>query len=183
MLLPRDRERAIRDKIAALIRDGFEEGQPSKFWCEGSARYGLRSSLCLQGWDWTPADNVAAKIVAAALNQVGARRPGWYEGQPEWTQPGALPIERDTCLRCRKPLPEGHRRFCSHVCSTAYNSERRRQAKGEEVAAVHRAYMAAWSAKQPDRVCEGCGGTYRPKKPQQRFCSPECVTDTYLRRP
>jgi hypothetical protein len=94
-----------------------------------------------------------------------------------------LPIERDTCLRCRKPLPEGHRRFCSHVCGSAYNAERRRQAKGEEVAAAHRAYMAAWSAKQAERVCEGCGRTYRPNKPKQRFCGPECVTNTYLRRP
>jgi branched-chain amino acid transport system permease protein len=61
---------------------------------------------------------------ATALNRVGARRPNWYEGQPEWTQDGALPIERERCVRCRKPLPEGHWRFCSKVCSNGYHMER-----------------------------------------------------------
>jgi hypothetical protein len=174
MLLSRDRKRTITDKIAALIREGFDEGQPSKFWCEGSARYGVRSSLCLQGWPWTPADAVAAEIVTAALDKVGARRPPWLEGQPEYTQPGALPIGRDSCVNCRKPLPEGHWKFCSKECGDAYHHRQAAERTREEQNAARRARMAAWSAKQPDRPCGWCGRDYRPKRPNQRYCCPRC---------
>lgn len=118
--LNRDRQKAIRDKIVAIMR----AVEPTPFAAEGPCRHGIRSSLCLQGWGWAAADTIAAEIVAAALNIVGAKRPTWYEGQPEYTQPGALPIQRDNCIRCRKPLPEGHYKFCSKICSDGYHAVR-----------------------------------------------------------
>lgn len=172
--LTKERKVAIREKVVELIRDGMEQGQPSKFWCEGPARAGIRSSLCLQGWKWAEADAVAVEIVAAALNIVGAKRPTWQEGQPEWTQPGALPIKRERCIRCRKPLPEGHWKFCSHLCNTAYNGERRRQRKREEINIAWLASRAAWQAKQPARTCESCGRLFKPRRPKQKLCRPRC---------
>ncbi|MGE0749345.1 MAG: hypothetical protein AB7K64_02045 [Variibacter sp.] len=120
------------------------------------------------------ADAIAADTVHAALNRLGARRPTWREGQPEWTQDGALPIERETCLHCRKPLPEGHWRFCSRVCGLAYNGARYQLAHREEIYAQRKARLAAWSAAQGKRECEGCGMAFRPRTPDQRFCSADC---------
>jgi hypothetical protein len=165
-----DKKRAIVEKIATMMR----EAEPTPFAVEGACRHGIRSSLCLQSWSWAAADIMAADIVARALSVAGARRPTWGEGQPEWTQPGALPIERERCIRCRKPLPEGHWRFCSHVCSSAYNGERRYREKGEELRAQWQAWNAAWSAKQPKRVCDFCEGEFRPRSKTQRFCCRDC---------
>lgn len=175
--LNRDRQKAIRDKIVAIMR----AVEPTPFAAEGPCRHGIRSSLCLQGWSWANADAVAAEIVAAALNIVGAKRPTWYEGQPEYTQPGALPIQRDNCIRCRKPLPEGHYKFCSKVCSDAYHGHRANLHKREEINATRRARMAAWTASQPERVCEECGVFYKPRTPDQRFCSGQCAGRFYGR--
>lgn len=118
--LSRDRAKSIRDKIVIIMR----HVEPTAFAAEGPCRHGIRASLCLQGWKWANADAVAAEIVAAALNIAGAKRPNWYEGQPEYTQPGALPILRERCIQCRKPLPEGHYKFCSKTCSDGYHADR-----------------------------------------------------------
>lgn len=110
--LNKDKQKHIRERIADMMR----EAEPTPFVMEGPCRAGIRSSLCLKGWTWAQADLIAAQIVTAALNSIGARRPNWYEGQPEWTQPGALPIERERCIRCRTPLPAGQLKFCSKLC-------------------------------------------------------------------
>lgn len=173
--LNKDRNRSIREKIVAIMR----EAEPTPFACEGPCRAGIRSSLCLQGWKWADADIVAAEIVTAALNIAGAKRPTWYEGQPEWTQPGALPILRDRCKRCRKPLPEGHWKFCCKECGDAYHGHLANLHMRDEINATRRARMAAWTAKQPERVCEGCKRLYKPRTPKQRFCRPQCVGIVY----
>lgn len=119
--LNRDKQRSIREKITDMMRDA----EPTPFAVEGPCRAGIRSSLCLKGWSWALADLVASEIVTAALNTVGAKRPTWLEGQPEYTQPGALPIERERCLRCRKPLPDGHLKFCCDECKSNYHAVKR----------------------------------------------------------
>ncbi len=169
--LNRDRRKAIRDKIAAIMRTV----EPTPFAAEGPCRAGIRSSLCLQGWGWANADAVAAEIVAAALNIVGTKRPTWYEGQPEYTQPGALPIQRNNCIRCRKPLPEGHHKFCCRSCANAYHADLARKSDHETHLAKQRALVAAWSAKQPARSCEACGDSFQPKRNTQRYCCNRCV--------
>lgn len=172
--LSKDRKRAIREKIVAVIREGMEAGQPSRFFCEAPARHGIRASLCLQGWKWSDADAVAAEIVAAALNVAGAKRPTWQEGQPEWTQPGALPILRERCARCGTRLPEGHRLWCGPVCAQAAKLDRQRRDWDEASYAKWKAYHAAWRERQPERECEGCGRMFKPKRKEQRYCRYEC---------
>jgi hypothetical protein len=133
--LNKDRQSHIQGKIADLMRDA----EPTPFAVEGPCRAGIRSSLCLQGWPWTMADVTATDIVLAALNAVGARRPSWLEGQPEYTQPGAIPIERERCVRCRKPLPDGHWKFCGPICANADSSDRWWREHGERVNAERKA--------------------------------------------
>lgn len=171
----RDRHRHLVESIAAIMHQGREQGAPSHFTYEASCRHGLRSSLCLQGWDWQDADAIAAEIVAAALNRIGARRPTWNEGQPEWTQPGILALARSRCIRCGTKLPEGHFKFCSDLCGTAFNQAKARQLDAEGSRARDAAYRAAWSAKQPKRECVECGEPFRPNKPGQRYCGKTCV--------
>ncbi|GAB4352978.1 MAG: hypothetical protein Kow0026_10750 [Oricola sp.] len=173
--LTKDRKAAIREKVVPLARTA----EPTPFAIEGPARHGIRAALCLQGWRWAEADAIAAEIVAAALNIVGAKRPTWEQGQPEWTQPGALPILRERCIRCRKPLPEGHYKFCSKMCGDAYHGERNAVRLREERHLKRMARLAAWSAKQPEQRCEGCGGLFRPRRPGQRFCCTQCVGRIY----
>lgn len=167
----RDRKRSISEKISALMR----EAEPTPFAAEGPCRAGIRASLCLQGWSWAPADLLAADIVSVALNMVGAKRPTWQEGQPEWTQPGALPIERERCVRCGKSLPDGHRLYCSHVCRHAAKMDRQRDRWNEESYAAWKAYHAAWRERQPERECEGCGRPFKPKRKEQRYCRYDCT--------
>lgn len=142
--LNKDRRRSIRDKIVIIMRTV----EPTPFAAEGPCRAGIRSSLCLQGWAWAEADAVAAEIVAAALNIIGAKRPAWKEGQPEWTQDGALPILRERCIRCRGPLPEGHYKFCSKVCSNGYHADRGNAHTAAERLAADLAKQAAWSGRK-----------------------------------
>jgi predicted nucleic acid-binding Zn ribbon protein len=172
--LSRDRSKAIRDKIVVIMR----HVEPTPFAAEGPCRHGIRASLCLQGWRWANADAVAAEIVAAALNIAGAKRPNWYEGQPEWTQPGALPILRERCARCSKPLPEGHRLWCSDVCAHAAKMDRQRQRWDEESYAQWKALKAAWIERQPEQRCEGCDRLFKPKRKGQRYCRYDCTRIT-----
>ncbi len=169
--LSKDRRRTIRERIVLLMR----AIEPTPFAAEGPCRHGVRSALCLEGWPWLQADGAAAEIIAAALSTVGAKRPTWYEGQPEWTQPGALPIQRERCIRCGKRLPEGHFKFCSKDCSDALHEERQSSRLREEEMLRARAYRAAYRASAPEQRCEGCGGMFRPGKKGQRYCRPACV--------
>lgn len=168
--MKRDRKRVLMDRIVDIMR----EVEPTAFAAEGPCSAGIRSALCLEGWRWRAADAVADEIVMGALNIVRAKRPDWYEGQPDWTRPGALPIERETCAECHRKLPTDRFKFCCDECNFKYNGARRRQAMAEAIENQRKAYRAAWSGRQPPRVCQNCGSTYQPKTPQQRFCRPEC---------
>lgn len=165
-----DKHRSIREKIADMMR----EAEPTQFAVEGPCRHGIRSSLCLQSWPWAMADRISAEIVATALSMAGARRPTWGEGQPEYTQPGALPILRECCSRCGKTLPEGHRRWCGDVCAQAAQMDRQRERWNEESYAMWKAGKAAWKAKQPERECAGCGKSFQPNRKEQRYCRYQC---------
>src|SRR3546814_953966 len=80
----------------------MSRSEPTAFSLEGELRHRLRSSLCRQGADWILADLLAAAIVEDALRKVGAQRPTWQQGQPEWTQEGVIYIQRTRCIRCRR---------------------------------------------------------------------------------
>ena len=146
--LNKDKQKHIRERIADMMR----EAEPTPFVMEGPCRAGIRSSLCLQGWPWVQADQVAAQIVTAALNSIGARRPNWYEGQPEWTQPGAVPLEYDRCRRCHGPIPDNRRMFCCYECKQWFHAERGRQARSEEIRAYQRAWYVTRKRKQHETI-------------------------------
>ena len=87
--------------LARVIRLAFEARATASFWgLEGPLRAGIRSDLCLQGWRWRDADDMARELLAEAFRVVRATRPTWNEGQPEWAIPANTLIERTRCARC-----------------------------------------------------------------------------------
>ena len=125
--------RKLIDQTAAIM----SRGEPSVFAFEGFMRHGLRSGLCRKGWGWHDADAASAKIVSAALTQIGAKRPTVAQGQPEWTQEGVILVERERCIRCGWKLPDGHWKFCSRRCLDAHHSAMQRRFTAAELGAVY----------------------------------------------
>jgi hypothetical protein len=129
---------ALIESLARTIRIAFEAGATGSLWgLEGPLRASIRSDLCLQGWRWKDADDLAKDVLAAAHSRVGAKRPSWNEGQLEWTIEAGTLIERTRCVHCHKPLPEGHFKFCSHHCNSVHHHRlaRRHEMDAERVAA------------------------------------------------
>ncbi len=185
--LSKEKHRAIIEAVALILKTG----EPTMFAYEASCRHGIRQQLCLEGWSWDLADAVAADIVAEALRLIGAKRPTWQEGQPEWTQQGVLREVREHCARCRKPIPQERidrsvatpAKYCSMECTDAAKVDMYRIREGEEWRARHRAQEAARLAKlraaMPPKPCAYCGDMFhpapaRPGRPETTFCSPRC---------
>lgn len=125
--LGRARYQALVKDLVAVIRLAFEAGATgSLLGLEGPLRHAIRSDLCLQGWRWQDADRMAREILIDAFHAVHAKRPSWNEGQREWTIPANTLIERTRCVHCHKPLPEGHHKFCGHICAVAAGKRRER---------------------------------------------------------
>lgn len=134
--LNKDRRRHLVETVARIMRQERDAGHvPTLLNLEGPIRNGLRAKLCLQGWNWTDAEAVAADIVGAALRQIGAKRPTWLEGQAAAFQDGAT-IPRERCLGCRQPLlGEIGERFCSRPCRAAWRVRLNQKWVAEAVAA------------------------------------------------
>lgn len=163
-----------RNRIIEAVAAVLSQWDTSRFQFEASCRTGLRSALCMNGWPWAVADREAADLVESALRRIGAERPSWKEGQPEWTQDGALPIERENCLRCRRPLPDGHWKFCGRLCAKAWRYARMDRDRIIELSAQRAAQREAWSAQQPMKACRHCGIYYRPRWLSQKYCGQSC---------
>lgn len=133
----RDRRRHFVEKIAAFMKAARDNGDaPTLLNFEGPFRHGLRVRLIGDGWRWQEADDMAADIVATALTRIGAARPTWEEGQPEYSQNGAgALIERTRCVRCHRGLPEQHTKYCSDICAGADFQIHRRIRLAKEVKA------------------------------------------------
>ncbi|MBD3738861.1 MAG: hypothetical protein IE938_20700 [Pseudomonas balearica] len=120
--LGRGRYDNLVKELVDVISLAFEAGATGSLWgLEGPLRAGLRSDLCLQGWGWESADLIAREILAEAFRAAGAKRPTWNEGQPEWTVEAGTIIERASCARCHKPLPDGRPKFCSDLCKASHH--------------------------------------------------------------
>lgn len=119
----RRRWQGMAGEVAGVIRLSFAAGEISSWLgLEGTMRAALRADLCLRGWQWRDANQAACDIVAHAHSLLGAERPSWYEGQPEYIlAPGVL-IERTRCRRCRKKLPEERPTFCSDICRRGHHT-------------------------------------------------------------
>lgn len=139
-----DRKRgALADFLAARTREAFNAGQiPTLLSYEGVHRATIRSVLCLRGVGWAEADRMAKDVVNEVLMRLMAKRPGWAEGQPEWTIQGGTLIERTHCIHCQKDLPEGHFKFCAAQCRGAHGRRmmRMRDASEEQMAKLASKY-------------------------------------------
>lgn len=132
------RFQAIVKDLAQLVQLVFQAGETASiFGLEGPLRAGLRADFCRQGWGWASADLTARSLLIEAFASVGAERPDWYEGQPEWTIEAGTLIERTRCVRCQAPLPEGHYKFCSRLCNTSHAAHMHRKRQASEDLAVH----------------------------------------------
>lgn len=138
--LGRSRLGGLVDGLAAMVRAEFEAGHiGSLFGLEGPLRHALRGDLCLQGWRWHEANTAASDLMGLVLFRVGATRPCWNEGQPEWTIEAGTLIERTFCAHCRKPLPEGSAKFCSYLCGQAHHSKIKIMKASSEALAIREA--------------------------------------------
>jgi hypothetical protein len=166
----------IRDRLIPL----FKGAEPTPFAAEGPARAGVRSALCLAGWRWPLADAEAELLTRSALQMVGAKRPRWEEGQPEYVQPGVLPILRERCKRCAKPLPEGHFVYCGPACAKASQLEERRRHYEFERGVAEAAGRATRSKKDrlPKQDCLICREAFQPAEQGQKFCSRSCYYES-----
>lgn len=189
-LKARDRGvRQRREAVTAAVMEILESSWSSKFEYEASCRHGLRSQMCLDGHSWLDADKIAGEIVTEALRRIGAVRPSWQEGQPEWTQYGHAPVERWQCENCGKPIPADrggiHSRgakFCSKECYGWAKSKRARAMRTSMSDAERAAMRAADARRRRDiadevmtKVCEHCGEPFRAKLMRHRFCSRGCA--------
>jgi hypothetical protein len=138
--LGRQRFDNFAGELAAVIRLAFAAGATgSLFGLEGPLRHGIRSDLCLQGWRWRDADDMARDLLEEAFRRVRAVRPSWNEGQPEWNVEAGTLIERTRCARCHKPLPEGRPKFCSAICRHTFHSRLTKLREVDEDTAVQMA--------------------------------------------
>lgn len=138
---------AIVKQMAATSTLAHEAGViATVFGLEGIFRQEMRSDLCLQGWTWQDADSVARDLLASTYLALSAIRPTWEEGQPEWTREAGAKIERETCIRCRKPLPEGHYKYCNHLCRHAYGLHIRERKNATEDRAIWLATRSKYAA-------------------------------------
>ena len=110
--------------------------EPTPFALEAPIRNWLRQRLCMLGWTWLDAELAAEDVVETALHKVGAERPTWKQGQPEWTQDGHIPVERFNCANCGSPLSGEQRKFCSSQCGCSFNKRIYRMFEGKEAAAI-----------------------------------------------
>ncbi|RAH99851.1 hypothetical protein DLJ53_19085 [Acuticoccus sediminis] len=112
----------MAEAVVDIMKEAMRAGAPSKFALEAPIRYAIRSKLCLQGKSWDVADTIAKDVVSRALAMIGAVRPTWLEGQPDYVQLGAgAQIKRSRCVRCHKPLPGEHTKFCGTLCANAHH--------------------------------------------------------------
>jgi hypothetical protein len=131
----------VKCKTSRWLNVGHIAGQPvdalaetaTLFGLEGPLRHGIRADLCLQGWTWDEADEMAREMLTDAFRAVRAIRLSWDEGQLEWTIHAGTLIERTRCIRCHAPLHEGHHKFCSSVCGASHNQRlaTRKRAQGD----------------------------------------------------
>jgi len=173
----RSQAREERVREVAKILATYEA---SVFQHEAACTHGIRQKLCLAGWGWHEAHDEARALVKAALDRLGARRPWWNEGQPDYALNDAHGdfVERTRCARCAARLPEdaaAKRIYCSDVCRHAAIEDKQRVVQAEHKRAQAKARHAAWQAKQPKHTCKRCGVKFTPNKPNQKYCSPTCV--------
>ena len=138
-------QRQARHERVKRVANILRRGEPTSFALQGATTAALRSALCLKGWPYALAHDEADKTVKAALDMIGAKRPAWHQGQPDYVHPEL--IERVRCARCRRPLPEDRRLWCSDTCAQAAHNAKHRHFQGEAAAAARAAVELVWERR------------------------------------
>lgn len=166
---------ARRERITGSAVAILRSGTFSKFEFEGPVLAGIRHSLCLEGWPFPAAEDAARLIVDRALSILGAVRPTWHQGQPDYGH--EVIMERTRCVHCLGKLPERRpafnggqlQRFCSVSC-------RKAERNGRTVAEwqAQRASIKEQFAVFKTRECQHCREDFVSSESDQRYCSPAC---------
>ncbi len=126
----------FRSELVSRVVEILRDGTPTVFAREGACHHGVRSYLCIEGWGWDDADRNAADIVSNALNRLGAQRPTWLQGQPEYRGKSFHGnYRRCGNPKCQSLLEEYQAIFCSEHCSH-YVAQRRWIEQNREEAAI-----------------------------------------------
>lgn len=189
--LHEDLRAQLVDTVVVILKQGY----PTLFEHEGTCRHSVRSFLCVEGWGWDEADISSADIVLTALNRIGAKRPTWSQGQPEYRgEEFHGTLRRCMNPRCRSILEGSNRIFCSEHCGDVVRKkryedankarliamklvyqQRKRQADPEAYRQWQRESTARSLEKHEPRQCVECGKYFKafPSDPA-RYCSVDC---------
>lgn len=190
---PRKLHVDLRTRLIETVVVILKEGRPTLFALEGTCRHHVRSFLCVEGWGWSEADIGSFEIVRTALNRLGAKRPSWADGQPEYRGNGFHGNMR-RCInqKCHALLEDNQKLYCSDHCrhyvnvsrwmernkehalaQKVINRAKRKAADPEAFKAKQREYQRRQDEKRPVRECVLCGKPYKANK-TQRYCSDDC---------
>lgn len=157
------------DRAMDVLRDWRQ----SPFEHEGATRAGIRSALCLRGYDWRRSDWQAEEIVSGALRLLGAERPTWEQGQRHYIE------ARENCKWCGVELDPGDQvaGFCSVEHARAAHIHWGFEARSTADTAFAAVDRAMRRLVQKPRACAECAKKFRPQREgsDQRFCSLQCV--------
>jgi hypothetical protein len=142
-------DKAARRERVRQIADVLRDAEPTPFAMQAACTHAIRAKLCLEGWPFDVAHEEADKLVKAALDLVGAKRPSWEMGQPDYAHPDLR--TRTRCAWCARPLPEGHRLWCSTTCGDAARHAHYRRDKDTEAETARRVAQIAWKGPAPKR--------------------------------
>lgn len=159
---------------------------------EGVLRHSLRSGLCLSGETWSRADREAELVLQEAFTTLGAKRPTWEQGQPEYTVP------EENCKWCGVEIPEEERRYgrktryCSTLCASAFLSARADDDGARDSETGKSAFRLMKAARLAEKYADGktcrtCGDNFIPTKHDSgriaEYCSSVCYEKSLKKFP
>jgi hypothetical protein len=173
---------AKRDAVASKVMDVLKDWRSSPFQNEGACVAGLRSALCLDGMRYPIADFEAHSIVEECFVAMGAERPSWQQGQPEYLE------HRETCRWCKCDLPDDLTRgsvawqYCSEVCVAAARLKQRLHYEAVRDQANQLASYAIGTLRAEVKPCQACGASFRNRNPDAKYCSAACFNVGHTKR-
>lgn len=165
-----DRETAMVERI----KERLKHWRSSRFENEGAMRAGLRTALCLAGFEWQLSDDESARLIARAFHELGYQRPTWAQGQPDYVE------AVESCRNCRGPLDDiqiaRRDRFCSGECAKIYISGRDGSWTWNSSLDNQSAQILAKMAVREVRTCRHCSKPFQARSAREvtPYCSREC---------
>lgn len=179
---PKPINKDSNDRIVSEITEVLRGWRHSAFEREGACRAGVRSALCLSGNDWEASDNTAAEIVSTGLQRIGAKRPSWEEGQPEYLDAFSR------CACCHGPLDEEdllsnrRRRFCSETCARVMIERFVVENRSKELLLYEEAMRTLRITKIDHKLCIECGRPFQSDAINQKYCGHSCAARRRVRQ-